>query len=90
MSRDERSTYTARERILELLSDEEVARVSTAEAQVRLEDGDEYVDLERIEEGVRQAHGPTTAMGRLLPRSAVSDATWSKILSQVGSAARRR
>lgn len=84
MSSDERSEYTARDRILELLSDEEVAKVSTAEAQVRLSDGEEYVDLERLEEGVRQAHGETAAMGRLLPRSAVRDATWSKIISQLG------
>lgn len=89
MASDERSEYTARERILGLLSDEEVARVSTAETQLRLADGDEYLDLERIEEGVRQVHGPTTATGRLLPRSAVRDATWSKILGQLGSAAGR-
>lgn len=81
---DERSEYARRERILELLSDEEVAKVSTAETQVRLPDGELYVDLERLDEGVRQAHGETTAVGRLLPRSAVRDATWSKIVSQVG------
>jgi hypothetical protein len=90
MSIDERHEYTARERILELLSDEEVARVSTAEDRVRLSDGEEYIDLERIEDGVRQAHGETTATGRLLPRSAVRDATWSKIVSQLGGAAGQR
>jgi hypothetical protein len=83
-----RSEYTTRERILELLSDEEVAKVSTAETQVRLADGDEYLDLEKLDEGVRQAHGQTTVMGRLLPRSAVRDATWSKIVSHLGGAAR--
>lgn len=87
MANDERSEYTARERILGLLSDEEVAKVSTAETQFRLSDGDEYLDLERLEEGVRQVHGQITAMGRLLPRSAVREATWSKILTQLGSAA---
>ncbi len=84
MSRDERSEFTARERILELLSDEEVAKVSTAETQVRLSDGEEYLDLDRLDEGIRQAHGQTTAMGRVLPRSAVRDATWSRIVSQLG------
>ena len=87
MSSDERSEYTARDRILQLLSDEEVAKVSTAETQLRLPDGEEYVDLEKLDEGVRQAHGETTAMGRLLPRSAVREATWSKIISQLGGAA---
>ena len=81
------SKYMARDRILELLSDEEVAKVSTAETQVGLADGDEYLDLEKLDEGVRQAHGQTTATGRLLPRSAVRDATWSKIISQLGGAA---
>ena len=89
MSRDERSEYSVRERILKLLSDEEVARVSTAETQVRLADGEEYIDLERIEEGVRQAHGHTVAVGRLLPRSAVRDATWDRIVSQLGEASGR-
>ncbi len=90
MANDERSEYTARERILELLSDEEVAKVSTAETQVRLSDGEEYLDLERIEEGVRQAHGQTTATGRVIPRSAVRDATWSKIVKEIEGASGRR
>ncbi len=84
MSSDERSEYTARDRILELLSDEEVAKVSTAETQVRLADGEEYLDLDKLDEGIRQAHGQTTAMGRVLPRSAVRDATWSRIVSHLG------
>ncbi len=87
MSSDDRSEYTARDRILELLSDEEVAKVSTAEAQVRLADGEEYVDLDKLYEGVRQAHGHTTAMGRVLPRSAVRDSTWTRIISQLGGSA---
>ncbi len=88
MPNERSSDYATRERILELLSDEEVAKVSTAETRVRLADGDEYVDLEHLEQGVRQAHGEATAMGRVLPRSAVRDATWAKIVSQVGGGAR--
>jgi hypothetical protein len=84
---NERSSYAARDRILELLSDEEVASVSTAESQVRLSDGDEYLDLEQLDQGVRRAHGQTTPMGRVLPRKAVRAATWTKILTQLGSAA---
>ncbi len=85
MSNQERSKYVTRERILDLLSDEEIAKVSTAEERVRLADGEEYIDLERIEEGVRQAHGDTTAVGRVLPRSAVREATWSRVVSQLGA-----
>ncbi len=83
MSSQERSEYTTRQQLLDLLSDEEVAKVSTAEDRVRLADGEEYVDLERIEEGVRQAHGETVAVGRLLPRSAVRDTTWSRIVARL-------
>jgi hypothetical protein len=84
MSSDRGSDYARRERIIDLLSDEEVAKVSTAETQVRLVDGEEYIDLERLDDGVRQAHGETAVVGRLLPRSAVGDATWGRIVSQLG------
>ena len=73
-----------RESILALLSDPEVARVSRAEDAKRLVEGDEYVDLERPENGVRQVH-PSTRVHpeHVLPRSAVSDATWDKIVQAV-------
>jgi hypothetical protein len=77
-----------REAILKLLTDVEVAKVSTAEDAPRLVEGDEYVDLEDLDSGVRvqlvQAT-PRTAPGRALPRSAVSDATWAKIVRVVAS-----
>ncbi len=83
----ERSEYELRDQILRELSDEEISEVSTAQSQARLADGEEYVDLERVEEGVRQVHGGRAPMGRILPRSAVRDATWSKIVSQIDGAA---
>ncbi len=89
MPNDARSGYATRERILEMLSDEEVAKVSTAETR-GLSDGEEYLDLERLEEGVRQAHGQARPTGRVLPRSAVRDATWSRILGQLGGTAGQR
>jgi len=68
---------------MNLLSDEEVARVSTAETAARLLDGDEYLDLEQLGDGVRHAQSTPTPMGRVLPRSAVHQDTWNKILSQL-------
>jgi hypothetical protein len=75
-----KAEYITRERVLKLLSDEENARVSMAETKPQLADGEEYLDLENLEQGVRSAHGTATPMGRVLPRKAVADATWKKIL----------
>jgi hypothetical protein len=75
---------TKRDGILNLLSDDEVARVSTAETPPRLLDGDEYIDLGQLEKGVRRADGTATPMGRVLPRKAVHELTWSKIVAHLG------
>jgi hypothetical protein len=83
MKTDNRSEYVARDGILKLLSDEEVARVSSAETATRLAEGDEYFDLEHLELGVRVAVEGAAPMRRVLPRKAVQEATWTKILSQL-------
>jgi hypothetical protein len=75
---------TNRDGILNLLSDDEVARVSTAETPAHLLEGDEYIDLGQLEKGVRRADGVATPMGRVLPRKAVHELTWSKIVAQLG------
>jgi hypothetical protein len=83
MKPNQRIDYETRDRILKLLSDDEVASVSTAETAAKLEDGDEYVDLEELAEGVQRAPGTGTPMGRVLPRNAVQEKTWSKILMEL-------
>ena len=50
-----------------LLSDDEVASVSTAEAAAGLSDGDECLDLEQLDRGVRRASATATPMGCVLP-----------------------
>ena len=73
-----------RDAILKLLSDVEVAKVSTREGAPRLVEGDEYIDLTELESGVQQVQAsPRTAPGHALPRSAVSDASWKKIVALV-------
>jgi hypothetical protein len=73
-----------RESILKLLTDAEVARVSRAEDAARLIEGDEYIDLEDVDSGVQLVQAtPRTAPGHALPRSAVSDETWTKIVHAV-------
>ena len=85
MKNDERTAYVTRDSILKLLSDDEVARVSTAETVARLPDGDEYLDLEHLDQGVRHAGGTGVPMGRVLPRKAVHADTWVKILAQLAA-----
>ena len=83
MKNDKRSEYITRDSILNLLSDDETASVSTAETAAHLSDGDEYLDLEQLNQGVQRAPGTATPMGRVLPKKAVHANTWSKILTQL-------
>lgn len=83
---DERNRYLTRDTVLKLLSDDEIARVSTAESAPRLGDGDEYLDLDALDQGVRRAPRADTLMGRVLPRKAVQEETWSKILRELAGA----
>lgn len=87
--------YTTRDAILKLLSDAEIARVSTAETARRLADGEEYLDLQHLDQGVIHASGSATGgvspassssappMHQILPKKAVSADTWKKILTHL-------
>jgi hypothetical protein len=81
MKNDKQTEYVVRDRILRLLSDGELASVSSAETASRLADGDEYLDLEQLEQGVRTAPVQKTPTSRMLPRKAVHQDTWNKILA---------
>ena len=83
MADAKRAEQVARDTILKLLSDEENARVSTGEAASRLTEGAEYLDLQHLDRGVQRA-GVT--MGHVLPRNAVSDETWRKIIAHLDGA----
>jgi hypothetical protein len=84
MSHDAKKEAITRDAILALLSDVEVAKVSRAEGEPRLVEGDEYVDLEEPSTGVHEVHAHSAGPRKALPRSAVSDATWTKIVAVVG------
>lgn len=87
MTNDKRSEQVSRNTILSLLSEEEVARVSTAETDDNLTDGDEYIDLMNLGRGVQRANGSATSMTSVLPRRAVAYGTWSKIVTRLHSGA---
>jgi hypothetical protein len=79
MSIDQRTSYETRDDILKLLSPEELGAVAITNDE-RIPEGDEYLDLEHPELGVLRAEA-TTSNKHALPRSAVSDTTWTKILT---------
>lgn len=85
MNNAERTRYVTRDEILKLLSDDEVARVSTAETALGLATGDDYLDLEQLDQGVQRASGALAGMGNLLPKKAVQETTWSKILMRLAA-----
>lgn len=80
MNNDLRTENSARREVLKLLSDEEVANVSTLESTVRLLDGEEYLNLEGLDQGVLRATKAALTMRSVLPRRTVHTDTWSKIL----------
>jgi hypothetical protein len=87
MNNQKRSEYFTRDDIMELLSDDEIARVTTAESGTALAAGDEYVDLEQLDQGVRTAQGSTAPlpMGRVLSKKSVQEQTWSNIVEHLKS-----
>ena len=57
-----------------------------AETAARLMEGEEYLDLERLEQGVQRATALSKIeMGHILPRSSVRDETWKNIVSHLAS-----
>lgn len=70
---------------MDLLSDDEIARVTTAEAPRGLSEGDEYIDLENLDQGVFVADGLNVPMGNMIARKTVLQRTWANILTHMSS-----
>lgn len=90
MKNEQRRHYLTRAGMLRVLSDAEIASVSAAEVAAGLDEGDEYIDLKHLDQGVHRARGATPPMGRVLPRKAVQEATWAKILKQLDALQRSK
>ncbi len=87
MKTDKTTALAMRDDVLKLLSDNEMASVSSAEAVAHLSKGDEYLDLEALGKGVLRADGSATLMENVLPQKAVQPATWTKILAKLATPA---
>jgi hypothetical protein len=67
--------------IIALLSDDEIENVNKHDAAAGHSDTDEYLDLEHVEQGVRRGLGPPRPVCRVLPRKAVRETTWARIIA---------
>ena len=86
MSASTRDDLSARNAIMMLLTDEENARVTTAEAGASLVEGSEFLDLEHLELGIQRVSGAAAPeMAHVIPRSAVGNDTWNKIVAHLSS-----
>jgi hypothetical protein len=87
MKTDTKSQLETKNSILKLLSDDEVSKLSTAESAATLIDGDEYLDLDQLGQGVQTSRGMAQSMGSVLPRKSVHATTWVKILETLSAGA---
>ena len=76
----------AREHVLQLLSAGELAGVGNADTHTHLRRGDEYLDLEQLQQGVLRADGAVANLANVLPRKAINEDTWRRILRQLKAA----
>ena len=77
--------YTAavtRDAILNLLTDAETAKVSNLEDGEGLKEGDSFIDLDDLAKGAQKG-ASDNVIGHVLPQSAVSSETWSKIVAEL-------
>lgn len=86
MTNAQRADYVARDAILKLLSNEELDRVSSAESSGVLCEGAEYLDLQQLDRGVQRAAAEyDMRVGSVLPRSAIGNDTWTRILAELAA-----
>jgi hypothetical protein len=68
---------------LALLEAGELGGASLAENEAVLARGQEYLDLDRLDVGVQRASGAAVPLRHVLPRKAVHEDTWRRILRQL-------
>ena len=71
-----------RDDLLKILSDEEVVGLSSAKTGTLIALGAEFIDLTEIERGVQRA-GEVHPTKDVLPRKAVHENTWRKIVANL-------
>lgn len=86
MGKHNRDKFITRDALMDTLSDEEISSVSGAEAHPNLVPGEEYLDLAHLGLGVRLAAEGDSTLRNVVPRRAVPDGTWHKLVKQLKKA----
>ena len=89
MNHSRSTPHANRAEILQFLSEDERRSLAAAPDHPFLA-GDEFLDLEKLQEGVRTAMGTGSPLPGLLPRSVLDDVTWKKVLTYLHSVRSRR
>lgn len=71
-----------RDALIALLGPDDVANIRAAEAAASLEEGEEYLDLNHLEHGVRRVSDHTASVTNVLPKRAISERVWQMLLAQ--------
>jgi hypothetical protein len=83
MTEPNQSELTTRDRVLQLLSEGEFAGVGNGSEDTLLRRGEQYLDLEHLALGVQRSDGTSTATAGIVPRNAIHEDTWRRILRQL-------
>lgn len=80
-----REPDSARAEVLKLLAEGELADFSEGGPPKALANGDQYVDLEQLTRGVQRARAGVRLGPHVLPRKAIHEDTWRRILRQLAA-----
>ena len=83
MTQPNPSELSTRDRVLQLLSEGEFAGVGSDGTETLLRRGELYLDLEHLALGVQRSDGTSTATASIVPRNAIHEDTWRRILRQL-------
>ena len=86
MNQDLCAEFAIRTAIMDLLTEAEVSRLCAGMGLSRLREGDEYLDLLRLDLEVQRVTGMDMPCGSVIARSAVHAQVWSEILEQLSRA----
>jgi hypothetical protein len=74
--------YKVRRQVVELLSEEEAARLEKVLSTGILQDGEEYIEIDHVSLGVQRARaGMLLGRSRLILRRALDASTWNQLVT---------
>jgi hypothetical protein len=90
MKDNDRVTHITPETIQELLSEDDGAGRHAPGGVSLLVRGDEYLNLDHLERGVRRCARKSSLLPHVLPRKDVQEATWNKIVLHLPIVSKKR